>query len=479
MKRWALFLLASALSAKSIPQGYTLPLPLDVFTKPTLETHFGTLTFDDGVPAPKTKEKIQNELRYLQLSQSYFENYEAVWLEEVRRSLSLQPNKEVVWTYSPLHAKTLWPKLDPQRVYAVMLLKTNEHPLSLHMPDSLNHAVLLDSWGEEVGILRADTNYCIISNDANLSCMQNENNDTTILQEENITTEELFSLFEDNNTAETNVTKIEQEPIQKLSVATHYSYLFMQFSRDTNLSKIPKTLHAKRDGNLSIALEFIDTSNQTSIAIVPQSARFFKLLHTITQRDVASDTQSKKLRALGIQKGEPFQPKATMRQAMQEAAVSAGVIAKNTPHLSKLKALQENNVSAFILQSSDGNTTFNGANKYTLHIAPNLGKWSVTLYDTQTKSMMQNSLEPFPYRQSDDPSLVKNEDGSIDLCIAPQLLPTFSKQNTLLSVPLKRWFAIIRFYDKSKQETKQTFFIQPLKKSQQIEEKEDESIELY
>ena len=488
MKRWVLLLFASVLSAKSIPEGYIVPLPLDVFTKPVLKAHFGTLHFDDAVPTPPTRQKIENELRYIQLSNSYFQNYEAVWLEELRRSLALHPNKEFAWTYSNLHAKTVWPKLDPRRVYAVMLLKTDEHTLTLHTPSSFVNAVLLDRWGEKIATLDTNTTYCISSNETNSSCVQADDLNTTqntpaaveedaSQDEENVTTEELFSLFENNDSQEENSTAITQaEQIRKLQTPTHYSYLFIQFSRDQNLSKIPNELHVNSDGNLS-TVDFVDIAKKTSIALVPKSARFFKLLDSIAKSDVASEQKRKELFVLGIDKEHPFEPDTTMRKAMQEAAVSAGIIAENTPELSSIEALAESNISSFLLQNSDTNTTFDGGKEYTLHIPSQATPWSITLYDTQTKSMMQNNNEPQPYRQSDDPNLIKNEDGSVDLYFAPQSLANHPQSNTILTVPTKRWFALLRFYNENKREkTKEVPYVQILQKNTPTQE---ESLELY
>jgi hypothetical protein len=69
--------------------------------------------------------------------------------------------------------------------------------------------------------------------------------------------------------------------------------------------------------------------------------------------------------------------------------------------------------------------------------------WSVTLYDIETRCLIQNK-EQIADRSSRG-ELVKNSDGSVDLYFGPTA-PTGMEQNWIPTVPGKAWFTYIRFY---------------------------------
>ena len=90
---------------------------------------------------------------------------------------------------------------------------------------------------------------------------------------------------------------------------------------------------------------------------------------------------------------------------------------------------------------------FDGAKTYKLHLPANPPAkdfWSFTLYDTQTRSMLQTS-QKFPTVGSQDTGLKKNNDGSYDIYIGPKA-PIGHESNWLESIPGKGWFGILRMY---------------------------------
>lgn len=70
--------------------------------------------------------------------------------------------------------------------------------------------------------------------------------------------------------------------------------------------------------------------------------------------------------------------------------------------------------------------------------------WALTLYDTQTRSMLQTS-QRFPTVGSQTKDIRQNEDGSYDICFAPTA-PEGYENNWLETVPGKSWFVILRMY---------------------------------
>jgi hypothetical protein len=81
-----------------------------------------------------------------------------------------------------------------------------------------------------------------------------------------------------------------------------------------------------------------------------------------------------------------------------------------------------------------------------LHVpanAPAGAFWSLTLYDTATRSMVQSPSNDAAHSSYDD--LKKNADDSIDLYFGPQK-PESGEPNWLETVPGNGFYPMFRFY---------------------------------
>jgi len=105
----------------------------------------------------------------------------------------------------------------------------------------------------------------------------------------------------------------------------------------------------------------------------------------------------------------------------------------------------------------EGNA-LDGSKTYKIHLPPNVPAkdfWSFTLYDNQTRSMLQTD-ERFPGLSSVDKTPPEpNADGSYDIYFGPTP-PKGKEKNWIQTVPGKGWNTIFRlygplesFYDKS------------------------------
>lgn len=102
---------------------------------------------------------------------------------------------------------------------------------------------------------------------------------------------------------------------------------------------------------------------------------------------------------------------------------------------------------------AEGNA-LNGKNTYKLTLPKGIPQerfWSTTVYDNQTRSMIQTD-QRYPRAGSQSfpsPAAKANEDGSITLYYGPQKPDGVAEGNWIQTIPNKGWFQIIRCYSPS------------------------------
>ncbi|MCM8530875.1 MAG: DUF1254 domain-containing protein, partial [Lentisphaeraceae bacterium] len=90
---------------------------------------------------------------------------------------------------------------------------------------------------------------------------------------------------------------------------------------------------------------------------------------------------------------------------------------------------------------------FDGSKTYKINVPKNPPMkdfWSFTLYDNQTRSMLQTD-QRFPGIDNNQKGIVKNADGSYDIYIGPEALKG-KENNWIQSVPGKGWNMLFRLY---------------------------------
>jgi hypothetical protein len=92
-------------------------------------------------------------------------------------------------------------------------------------------------------------------------------------------------------------------------------------------------------------------------------------------------------------------------------------------------------------------TPLDGSKMYKLHMPPNIPAkdfWSFTVYDTQTRSMLQTD-QKFPSVGSLTKGLLVNADRSVDVYFGPKA-PAGKENNWVQTIPGKGWSTILRLY---------------------------------
>ncbi|MEZ2345452.1 DUF1254 domain-containing protein [Terriglobus sp. RCC_193] len=240
--------------------------------------------------------------------------------------------------------------------------------------------------------------------------------------------------------------------------------------------------------------KFTDAIDVDYDSTIPYDMRFFQSLDRIIQtepwqtRDKAMIDQ---LKSIGIEKGKPFNPDANTTEALKSAIVEArdyidglyeagfppffpnahwavpamaelikeGSSGYADPNVYPVDArtitysigyigIKRLGTAQFYLleaKDKDGNG-FNGGEAYRLHVPPNAPTtqyWSATVYDRVTHALVKNLDRAS--RASNDTTLQKNSDGSVDIYFGPKA-PDGKDNNWVPTDPNRKFEVMFRLY---------------------------------
>jgi hypothetical protein len=249
-------------------------------------------------------------------------------------------------------------------------------------------------------------------------------------------------------------------------------------------------------------MEFISGSKKYVNTIHANNYKFYEELHTVIDREPVEmlDPELRGLFAsVGIQKGKPFAPDARMKKILTDAVAVGNATARalmwyernpeefiadgtywkhgfpgnswqflrdegvggrhfdarthfyyyatvNSPAMA-MKLIGKGSKYASAFMDSKGNC-LDGGKTYKLNIPkdpPALKFWSIAVYDSQTRSMLQTG-QPFPTKAGwRDTDMIVNNDGSVDLYFGPKA-PEGKEVNWIQTVKGKGWFCVLRLY---------------------------------
>ena len=242
-------------------------------------------------------------------------------------------------------------------------------------------------------------------------------------------------------------------------------------------------------GAVSISFKGGDTTH-------PRDIRYFELLDKMVQYEPLSAFTPEELgllKALGIEKGTGFQPDERMRRILADGVKLGDGMARAIAFASRdpqarvypdrhwerifiggykfesdgarlldartlfhytaivvTPAMEVQRVgigSQYLAVYKDASSDYlDGGQNYRLRLPagiPAKDFWSVTAYDAETRSLLQNG-QPKPSLSTYDQPEV-NADGSIDIYFGPGA-PAGKEKNWVKTLPGQGWFTIIRFY---------------------------------
>jgi hypothetical protein len=245
------------------------------------------------------------------------------------------------------------------------------------------------------------------------------------------------------------------------------------------------------------AMTFLNGSGKAIDTIFPDTYEYFESLAALVEKepaDVIPPSDRFLLASIGIEKGRSFKPDSKTRQLLAEAARAGAALARvntfasrdpmaqvyadrrwewafvggtatwdekgyvNVDHRAAWNYAATGNSPAmvqktvgsgsqYLVVTRDASGEFlDGGKNYRFHLPVNVpvkAFWSVVVYDTQSRSELQNG-EQFP-SISQYTCPVANADGSVDIYFGPQAVKGKEK-NWIKTVPGKGWFPYLRFY---------------------------------
>ncbi|MHA3977453.1 DUF1254 domain-containing protein [Halovulum sp. GXIMD14794] len=455
----------------------TTPVPDGITTPDSIETQLGDLTFFDGVPDAETTEKIYNLLDFTHAYQGYMDGVKIASMDAMRRGiLEFGPANTTVLQFAELMDSTaLFLTANTTSVYQTMWLQLGDEPMVMETPPNVL-GFLNDAW------------FRYVVDFGNLGPDEGQGGKFLILPPgyEGDVSEEGYTAVVPTNTF------------------GHWVMWRGYTENGSGEAAVKATQEAFRMYPLSQAdtppeMTFVDVSGKEFNTIHVMDERMFDEINTVIQAEPPMGENPEilgHLAAIGIVKGQPFEPDERMQSILKRAAAAGAVTVKTliskprdpraywypgesywqnafpggaytwvldgvslqdfraafhfyatgiTPAMA-VKAVGKGSQYALTYRDSDGNA-LDGSKTYRLTVPANPPAkdfWSFTLYDNQTRSMLQTDKQ-FPALGSNDAGVVQNEDGSTDIYFAPEP-PEGMESNWLQTVPGKGWNTIMRLY---------------------------------
>ena len=243
--------------------------------------------------------------------------------------------------------------------------------------------------------------------------------------------------------------------------------------------------------------EFINLAEICMNLVHANDFTFYEEVNELVQEEPAGALDAERagqLAAIGIVKGEPFEPDARMRAILERAApIGAGIsraiayaprdpeaalygswknafvggsyeflrngarlldartqwhyIATGVTPAMAHPQVGAGSVYAYTVHDANG-ALLDGGRTYRLHVDPHppaKNFWAVDVYDTQTRSLLQVPSTIYPAVASNSGDLQANHDGSYDLYFGPTA-PEGKEPNWVETIPGKSWFQLFRLY---------------------------------
>lgn len=436
--------------------------------------HLGELQFYDGVPLPETEDKVYDYLDLINAVNAYTQGIHIASMAAMKQGiLTFGPANETVLIFEELmDSKALFLTANTTSVYMMSWLELGNEPMVIETPPDV------------LGIID-DHYFKYVADFGRLGPDRAQGGKFLILPPnyEGDVPEGYF-----------------------ISQANTYGHWVIWRGFQKNGDPQPAVKDTKRtfkiyplsQRNNPPTMNYVNVSGKSFNTIHKMDERIYDEINSVIQSEPAMGENPEilgTLAAIGIKKGQEFKPDARMQDILREAAKIGSAIVRTqmakprSEYLYKFAGTQWLNPLAYksylfehegvrlldarsafhfyatgitpamsmkivgkgsqyaIAYSDINGNTFDGSKTYKFNVPANPPMkdfWSFTIYDNQTRSMLQTD-QRFPGIDGNKKGLVQNADGSWDIYIGPNA-PKGFENNWIQTIPGKGWNTIFRLY---------------------------------
>ena len=472
----AVLMTASLGWAKEPPRmKMTTEVPPGIATPDKLETSLGTLTSVDGVPDEKTIQKVYDNLDLNRATEAFLNGMPIASMYAMKRGLlEFGPaNTTAVLFEELMDSKALWLTPNTTNVYMASWLELGDEPMVIETPPDVL-GFIDDAWFKYVidfGRLGPD------KGEGGKFLILPPGYDGDVPDGYHVAKSSTYG-----NWVIWRGFQVDGSPKPAVDATR----------------KIFKIYPLSKKGNPP-AMTFVNASGKFHNTIHRMDFGYWEELNATIQAEPIEglDVDTRGLFAsIGIKKGHEFKPDARMKMILADAAAIGSVTARaltarprdqrqylypgkrvwTNPFVEKrydflldgerlldsrvymhfyatgitpamaLKLIGKGSQYAIAYLDKDGNI-FDGSKTYKINVPRNVPAkdfWSFTLYDNQTRGMLQTD-QRFPGIDNNKEGIKQNADGSYDIYFGPKA-PEGQENNWIQTVPGKGWNTILRLY---------------------------------
>ncbi|MDA8562127.1 DUF1254 domain-containing protein [Gammaproteobacteria bacterium] len=453
----------------------TTDIPAGIKTPDKIETRFGDMTFFDGVPDKDTIQKVYNNLDFQHGFQAFLSGIQIASMDALRKGiLKFGPaNTTAILFEDLMDSKAFFLTANTTSVYQMLWLQLKDEPMVIETPPDVL-GIIDNHWFKYV------TDFGRLGPDKGLGgkflivppgYIGDIPKGYHVAYTKTYGNWVIWRGFQVNGSTKTAVD------------ATKKKFRVYPLSQKNNPPK----------------MNFVNASGKFVNTIHRMDYRIFDEMNAVVQAEPSYGENPEilgVLASIGIKKGETFNPDARMKKILTQSAIAGAVTVKTiwsyprnemfyfypgksnwmnpfpggkynwvnngatllnaragfhfyatgiTPAMS-LKIIGKGSKYAYTYKDADSQP-LNGNKTYKLNIPANVPAkdfWSLTLYDNQTRSMLQTD-QKFPGIDNKKSDIVKNSDGSYDIYFGP-VAPKGKENNWIQTIPGKSWNVILRLY---------------------------------